>query len=142
MRKCPCITDTQASDSCLIFLFSGTPNLIPFYRRTSLNFLTAFLAVAIAALAVGLRTSTSGGYLGVALSQLVGLSQTLINLLLAYTRVENGLVSIERIFELDRLESEGGDESLTKAPSPEWPSQGAIEFRNVNLRYGLVNNSN
>ncbi|KAF9033283.1 P-loop containing nucleoside triphosphate hydrolase protein [Hymenopellis radicata] len=106
------------------------------FLRTSLNFLTAFLAVAIAALAVGLRTSTSGGYLGVALSQLVGLSQTLINLLLAYTRVENGLVSIERIFELDRLESEGGDDSLTKAPSPEWPSQGAIEFRNVNLRYG------
>ncbi|KAK0485559.1 P-loop containing nucleoside triphosphate hydrolase protein [Armillaria luteobubalina] len=63
------------------------------FLRTSLNLLTASVAIAIAGLAVGLRGSTSGGYLSVALSQLVSLAQNLINLLLAYTRVENGIVS-------------------------------------------------
>lgn len=90
------------------------------------------LAIAIAALAVGLRGSTSGGFLGIALSQLVGLSQSLINLLLAYTRVENGIVSVERVFELNVQKEEefGESRDLTN-----WPERGSIEFKDVSLRY-------
>ena len=111
--------------------------------RTSLNLVTALIAISVAALAVGLRNSTSGGYLGIALSQLVGLSQSLINLLLAYTRVENGMVSVGRIFELDSLEPEDGNDSRgavgdVEKHSAEWPSRGAIEFRDVSLRYRYV----
>jgi ATP-binding cassette, subfamily C (CFTR/MRP), member 1 len=108
-----------------------------FPRRTSLNLLTALIAIAVAALAVGLRGSTSGGYLGVALSQLVSLAQSLINLLLAYTRVENGIVSVERVFELD-VQKEGGDSSGETEPrglGPNWPERGHVEFRGVSLRY-------
>ncbi|KAK0465925.1 P-loop containing nucleoside triphosphate hydrolase protein [Desarmillaria tabescens] len=107
------------------------------FLRTSLNLLTACVAIAIAGLAVGLRGSTSGGYLGVALSQLVSLAQSLINLLLAYTRVENGIVSVERLFELDGLQSESlPDKKGRQEPGSKWPVFGSIEFRNVGLRYG------
>lgn len=105
-----------------------------------MNLLTACVAIAIAGLAVGLRGSTSGGYLGVALSQLVSLAQSLINLLLAYTRVENGIVSVERLFELDGLHSESNsDEESRREPGSKWPVFGSIEFRNVGLRYGSIN---
>ncbi|KIY73114.1 P-loop containing nucleoside triphosphate hydrolase protein [Cylindrobasidium torrendii FP15055 ss-10] len=107
------------------------------FLRTSLNCLTAFIAIAIAALAVGLRNNTSGGYLGVALSQLVGLSQSLINLLLAYTRVENGIVSVARILELDTLEAESDENTDTSNFGQQWPSTGHVEFRDVSLRYSL-----
>ncbi|KAF9077092.1 P-loop containing nucleoside triphosphate hydrolase protein [Rhodocollybia butyracea] len=100
--------------------------------RTSLNLLTAVLAIAIAALAVGLRGSTSGGFLGIALSQLVSLSQSLINLLLAYTRVENGIVSVERVFELDVQKEEESGESHDLV---NWPERGSVEFKDVSLRY-------
>lgn len=106
------------------------------FLRTALNLLTAFIAIAIAALAVGLRGSTSGGFLGVALSQLVSLAQSLINLLLAYTRVENGIVSVERVFELDSLRHDYDNEMDAKVdPGPNWPSAGHIEYRGVSLHY-------
>ncbi|KAL1693264.1 P-loop containing nucleoside triphosphate hydrolase protein, partial [Schizophyllum commune] len=106
------------------------------FLRTALNLLTALIAIAIAALAVGLRGSTSGGFLGVALSQLVSLAQSLINLLLAYTRVENGVVSVERVFELDSLRKDYDPEKDAKVdPGPSWPSAGQIEYRGVSLRY-------
>ncbi|KAK0484178.1 P-loop containing nucleoside triphosphate hydrolase protein [Armillaria luteobubalina] len=92
------------------------------FLRTSLNLLTASVAIAIAGRAVGLRDSTSGGYLSVALSQLVSLAQSLINLLLAYTRIENGIVSVERLFELDGLQSESvSDKKSRREPGSKWP---------------------
>ncbi|KAK0501032.1 P-loop containing nucleoside triphosphate hydrolase protein [Armillaria luteobubalina] len=108
------------------------------FLRTSLNLLTACVAIAIAGLAVGLRGSTSGGYLGVALSQLVSLAQSLINLLLAYTRVENGIVSVERLFELDGLQSESiSDKESRREPGSKWPVFGSIEFRNGGEKLGI-----
>ncbi|KIY47688.1 P-loop containing nucleoside triphosphate hydrolase protein [Fistulina hepatica ATCC 64428] len=102
------------------------------FLRTMLYYLTAAIAILLAVLAVALRGSTSGGYLGVALSQLVNLAQLLINLLLAYTRVENGVVSVERLFELDRLTPEDSD---GHDPGSSWPSCGRVEFKNVSMRY-------
>jgi ATP-binding cassette subfamily C (CFTR/MRP) protein 1 len=100
--------------------------------------MTLLIAVSVAALAVGLRHSTSAGYLGIALSQLVGLSQSLINLLLAWTRVENGIVAVERVMEIRDLEPEekaGTDGSSKQRPEGEWPQRGAITFKDVSLRY-------
>ncbi|TIA90359.1 hypothetical protein E3P81_02452 [Wallemia ichthyophaga] len=127
------------------------------FLRTFLNLVTAFIAIGIAAIAVGLRNSTSAGYLGVALSQLVSMATSLTNLLLAWTRVENGVVSLERIVEITQLESEeslqareiAGDESgnesdnndamlasaTTTEPSPSWPESGAVTYDDVSLKY-------
>lgn len=107
-------------------------------RRTALNGMTLIIAVGIAALAVGLRRSTSAGFLGVALSQLVTLSTTLSNLLLAWTRVENGVVAIERVHEIVEVPGEE-DRHLTPKAMEElngWPSTGRVEFENVTVRYG------
>lgn len=100
--------------------------------------MTLLIAVGIAVLAVALRRSTSAGYLGVALSQLVTLSTTLSNLLLAWTRVENGVVAIERVHEVVLNPGEQ-DRAVTKDTEKKlesWPQLGMVEFENVTARYG------
>ncbi|TIC33364.1 P-loop containing nucleoside triphosphate hydrolase protein [Wallemia mellicola] len=116
------------------------------FLRTFLNLVTAFIAIGIACIAVGLRNTTSAGYLGVALSQLVSMATSLTNLLLAWTRVENGVVSLERIVEITQLESEedahrrDAEENErvlveTKEPAASWPESGHVEYKDVTLRY-------
>jgi ATP-binding cassette subfamily C (CFTR/MRP) protein 1 len=99
---------------------------------------TLLIAVAVAVLAVALRRSTSAGYLGVALSQLVGFSTGLSNLLIKWAAVENGVVSLERVHDIVQVvpesalrQVEAQQPSVMKA----WPNQGQVEFRNVSLRY-------
>lgn len=105
-------------------------------RRTTLSFCTLFLAVSVAILAVGMRRSTSAGFLGVTLSQLVTFSQGLQNLILAWTRVENGVVSVERVREIVNAPAEPKRSLSSETDVPaEWPSKGKIEFRHVTLRY-------
>lgn len=134
--KPQCIIDTPASVSCTISLAVHRLLCSPPSRRTTLSFCTLFVAVGVALLAVGLRKSTSAGFLGVTLSQLVGFSQGLQNLILAWTRVENGVVSVERVREIVNAPSEPKRSvGLDVDVPPEWPSRGKIEFRNVTLRY-------
>ncbi|KAH7101139.1 P-loop containing nucleoside triphosphate hydrolase protein [Auriculariales sp. MPI-PUGE-AT-0066] len=99
------------------------------FLRTMLAYCTLVIAVLVASLAVGLRSSTNAGFLGVALSQLVSLSQAFQNLILAWTRVENGAVSVERVRAITQAPVE------LKPTTGGWPSVGKIEFRNVTLRY-------
>ncbi|EJD35977.1 P-loop containing nucleoside triphosphate hydrolase protein [Auricularia subglabra TFB-10046 SS5] len=106
------------------------------FLRTTLSFCTLFVAVCVALLAVGLRRSTSAGFLGVTLSQLVGFSQGLQNLILAWTRVENGIVSVERVREVTNAPAEPKRDADAADGSPtQWPALGKIEFRNVCLKY-------
>lgn len=99
--------------------------------------MTLIIAMSIAVLAVALRHSTSAGFLGVALSQLVSLSTTLSNLLLAWTRVENGVVALERVHEVVVAPGEQSRalpiDELKKLHS--WPRTGKLEFQNVSLKY-------
>lgn len=46
------------------------------------------------------------------------------------------LTSVERILQYTKLDKEGPFESLpAKKPHRDWPQNGAIEFKNVTLRY-------
>ena len=78
------------------------------------------------------------------------MATSLTNLLLAWTRVENGVVSLERIVEITEIESEekgynedcdnenGDDNSINLSviePPSDWPSKGHIVFENVELKY-------
>ena len=58
--------------------------------------LTERLDALLNRLAVSLRKSTNAGFLGITLGQLVSLSQAVQNVILSWTRVENGAVSVER----------------------------------------------
>ncbi|EIN04585.1 P-loop containing nucleoside triphosphate hydrolase protein [Punctularia strigosozonata HHB-11173 SS5] len=108
------------------------------FLRTALNGMTLFIAVAVATLAVALRNSTSAGFLGVALSQIVGLSTSISNLLLSWSRVENGVVSVGRIQDSTAMTTERFSSELSPAPGneSEFMVRGDIEFRNVSLAYG------
>ena len=107
-----------------------------FYRRTTLCFCTLIVAVLVATLAVSLRKTTNAGFLGVTLSQLVSLSQAVQNVILSWTRVENGAVSVERARAVTFAPVEKQPPPTAAVVLPQgWPTAGKIEFRDVSLRY-------
>lgn len=83
-----------------------------------------------------LVSETAGANVGLAITQILnlilmsqwGMRQT--------AELENSMTSVERVVEYIDLESEADTESETKELSPnDWPTEGAIEFVNLSLRY-------
>ncbi|KAL7413440.1 P-loop containing nucleoside triphosphate hydrolase protein [Mrakia frigida] len=108
------------------------------FLRTVLTWITGTIAVGLAILAVGLRSSTSAALLGVAMSQITGLSSSLMGTMITYAEVENSIVSLERIQEFALLPSEDPNPSSYESEKPKdrsWPSKGALEFQGVSIRY-------
>lgn len=101
--------------------------------------MTLFVAVTVAILAVVTRRSASAGFLGVALSQIVGLSTSVSNLLLAWTRVENGVVSVERARQLSLTPAEkdapSGYKGFERDNDAKWVTEGRVQFKDVSLGY-------
>ncbi|KAK7692904.1 hypothetical protein QCA50_004540 [Cerrena zonata] len=104
------------------------------FLRTFLSIVSFFVAVALAALAVGLRHKVDPSFLGLALSSMTNLSQVLTVLLLSLGLIENGSVAVSRIHEIVTLPAESDKAKSAEVPA-EWPSQGEITFDNVKLRY-------
>jgi ATP-binding cassette subfamily C (CFTR/MRP) protein 4 len=52
-------------------------------------------------------------------------------------RLENQMISVERVLEYANMPSEFNDdgENLTVKPTEDWPKQGAIEFKDLEMRY-------
>jgi ATP-binding cassette subfamily C (CFTR/MRP) protein 1 len=70
---------------------------------------------------------------GLALTYAPGLTDTLSFLIRQFTLLETMMVSVERLFNYSRKPAES---TVGKVAVPsEWPSAGAIEFRNVQMRY-------
>ncbi|KAF8596483.1 P-loop containing nucleoside triphosphate hydrolase protein, partial [Ceratobasidium sp. AG-I] len=121
----------DASQGPFYFRFAGMRIL-----RTALSFMTMLIAVGMAALAVGLRKSTSAGLLGIALAGLTKISNLLAQLLMGWTEVENGGVAVERIYEVVSLKREPETQSENKLPIEElWPQHGEIAFEKYSMRY-------
>jgi ATP-binding cassette, subfamily C (CFTR/MRP), member 1 len=91
------------------------------------------------ALATSLTSTTSGGRLGISLSQIVTFNSSLGSLLTAWTMVETSLGAIARLkgFEEGTKSEDKAEESFN--PSEDWPNNGAIAFKNVSASYGSVN---
>ena len=51
-----------------------------------------------------------------------------------FSATEINLVSVERIQEYTRIESEAAWESHSKPP-PDWPQRGHVEFEHYSMRY-------
>jgi ATP-binding cassette, subfamily C (CFTR/MRP), member 1 len=101
-----------------------------------LQLLIAVMAVTVMALATSLTSTTSGGRLGISLSQIVTFNSSLGSLLTAWTMVETSLGAIARLkgFEEGTKSEDKTEESFN--PSEDWPNNGAIEFKNVSASYG------
>lgn len=103
-----------------------------------LNLVVAGMAVLLMSLAVALRSHVNPGFLGVALVMMMSLGGTLTGFIQYWTLLETSLGAVARIksFSEDTpselLEAENGD------PGKEWPQQGAVEFKDVGVKYRYV----
>jgi len=82
----------------------------------------------------GAHSSVKAGLAGLALSYAPGLTDTLNFMLRQLTSVEAMMVSVERLLQYKHLEVEESSDPRQTAPS-NWPSQGAISFSGVTMRY-------
>lgn len=100
-----------------------------------LELIIAVTAILLVAVALALQSS-SGGYLGVALTQLMSLSQELKMIVINYTNLETSLTAISRI---RSFEKETPTENLERhtAPPLHWPQTGHIQLDAVTATYAL-----
>ncbi|XP_011877731.1 PREDICTED: probable multidrug resistance-associated protein lethal(2)03659 [Vollenhovia emeryi] len=82
------------------------------------------------------RGSMDGGYVGLAITQSIGLTGMFQWGMRQSAELENQMTSVERILEYSKVDSEPPLESAPdKKPKAEWPQEGKIEFKDVFLRY-------
>ncbi|XP_020285395.1 probable multidrug resistance-associated protein lethal(2)03659 isoform X2 [Pseudomyrmex gracilis] len=82
------------------------------------------------------RGSMDGGYVGLAITQTLGITGMFQWGMRQSAELENQMTSVERILEYSKVESEPPLESTPeKKPKNEWPEEGKIEFKSVFLRY-------
>lgn len=93
-------------------------------------------AVAVVALATSLVGSTSPGRLGVSLSSVVGFNGSLTWLMQFWIQLETSLGAIARLKGFEEGTAPEDKETEDFIPPKEWPSEGAIEFKNVSASYG------
>ncbi|KAG8697376.1 hypothetical protein FRC09_007907 [Ceratobasidium sp. 395] len=106
------------------------------FLRTSLTIITLFIAVGISCLAVGLRSTTSAGFLGIALTNMTRISGLLSYMLMSWAEAENGAVAVERVYEIATLEPEPNRGRLRIDSSKQvWPVHGSIVLDNYSMRY-------
>ncbi|KAH8799341.1 putative multidrug resistance protein [Xylogone sp. PMI_703] len=101
-----------------------------------LNLIVSVMAIIVVALAVKLNSTTSAASIGIALNNVLGFTQSLSVLVTNWTQLETSLGSVARLrnFEVT-VKSENKPEE-TVVPPPDWPSHGAVEFKNVTASYG------
>ncbi|KAK2760146.1 ABC multidrug transporter [Colletotrichum kahawae] len=103
-----------------------------------LELIIAIMAILVAAIAPQMP-STSGGLLGVALIQLMSLSQELKMIVINYTNLETSLTAISRMkaFEKDTPSENhpSGDIGVYKMPHSGWPQEGSVSFNTATVSY-------
>ncbi|KAH8666573.1 P-loop containing nucleoside triphosphate hydrolase protein [Xylariales sp. PMI_506] len=104
-----------------------------------LDLMVATMATILVALAFSLRSTTSGGSLGVALTAVLSFSQALQDLMVSWTQMETSLGAIARTKNLEAsIAPEDADDEVQEPP-PNWPQEGAIEFRDFSASYDSEN---
>ncbi|KAK0521189.1 hypothetical protein OC834_006756 [Tilletia horrida] len=100
-----------------------------------MDFLGNVLILGIGLAAVGFRRSISPAVLGVALTYTLQITQSLSQMVQQLAQVEQDFNVVERVLHYADLPPEGEKILPSDPPEDEWPTEGAIEFRNVQLRY-------
>ena len=101
-----------------------------------LDLLVGTLAIMFISLAVGLKGTTSGGQVGIALNVIIAANTSLLRLVESWTQMETSLGAISRLknFERDVLPEDKPGED--QEPPERWPAKGAIEFQGMSAAYG------
>ncbi|KAK8068847.1 hypothetical protein PG994_005463 [Apiospora phragmitis] len=82
------------------------------------------MATILIALALSLRTITSSGSLGVALTTILSFSQGLQSLLVTWTQMETSLGAVARTKNLEALVAPEDAHDEVQEPPADWPRNG------------------
>ncbi|KAI9826794.1 MAG: hypothetical protein M1819_007265 [Sarea resinae] len=99
-----------------------------------LDLSVAGFAVVLVGIAVATQGKIGAGFIGMALVNVVSFNESLKALITNWTLLETSMGAVSRIKTFSSTPSENLP-AETYRPPPEWPSSGAIEFRDVSARY-------
>ncbi|KAF5844535.1 hypothetical protein GGP41_007571 [Bipolaris sorokiniana] len=103
-----------------------------------LEFLGSVIILAAASFAIISVSSHSGldaGWVGLAMSYALQITQSLNWIVRQTVEVETNIVSVERVLEYAALPSEAPEIISKNRPPISWPAQGAVAFNNYSTRY-------
>jgi ATP-binding cassette, subfamily C (CFTR/MRP), member 1 len=101
-----------------------------------LDMTVAAVAVIVMTLATQLPHQTSGGYLGLALTNLVEFSTTLAYLITAWTQLETSIGAVARVSSFEKsTRREDPQAHLLETVPENWPERGEIIFGNTSSCY-------
>uniref|UniRef100_A0A0D2Y6P3 ABC transporter domain-containing protein n=1 Tax=Fusarium oxysporum (strain Fo5176) TaxID=660025 RepID=A0A0D2Y6P3_FUSOF len=129
------VMDIEARSPVLSLLLESLDGLATSAQVTlnlSVDLFVATLALVVISIAV-VQMNTSGGSLGLALFNIVGLGQSVKGVVFFWTSLEITLGAVARIRDFTQ-DTHSEHESDTKPPA-EWPSRGEIHFSDVTLTH-------
>lgn len=112
-------------------------NSIQTWITLMVRMLNACLATVVAAVVISLPASSrSVGWGGLALVNIISISQEAFLLLTWWTRFESGMASMERIHEYTHETPQERTALLEASIASSWPEKGEIEIEQLSLTYG------
>lgn len=109
-----------------------------FYFQVRLFFLSNIMFLCSGFLCIHLRGTMAPIYLAMMFNYLEGMNNRLCSLLHGGKEIRENLIAVQKLLKLDDVKQElpvspeGAEEVEVPA---EWPSVGAVSFKNVSLRY-------
>jgi len=100
-----------------------------------LDLVTAGIAILVVGLSIGLRNRVSAGSVGVSLINVISFTSYVRAIVVLWTNTETSMGAIARIKSFsESMASESLDDEDCDSPQ-HWPSDGAIEFKNVSAHH-------
>lgn len=127
----------QDLHSSACFLFLATSRAFGFYIDIICQLYIGIIIIAFTIF----KDLAAVGNIGLTVTQIMSLTNTLQWGIRQTAELESHLTSIERILEYSHLEEEPMIDSKPETSLPEnWPTKGLVEFKNVNLKYNYQGN--
>ena len=105
------------------------------WARLYLGLLSAVLLCALFIVAIIFRNDIPVEIVGLCLTYMIPLPESLSDLLLSLTEIENDMVSVERVRSFLSIPEEQAKKTIADDKNPLWPSTPSIMFHKVHMRY-------
>lgn len=105
------------------------------WLRLTLNLLTAAMAILLVALATQLRHTTSDSVFAVALTNIIGLGETIAGLIQSWTDLETSLGSVARVKRIADANLREDCGRLHESAPDDWPQVGSLVLQDVSASY-------
>lgn len=106
------------------------------WLTVTIDLLVALFAIVLATVLVQTRSSIGGGYIAVGLVNIMSFNGQLKAVILHWTSMEIALGAIARIRGFEKATTNENDHLHTIEAPPHWPSDGAVQIKNLNVTYG------